>query len=96
MSLAPKRGDVPGSTPHTNTSVHEYSGSAASPSSTIDHHHTIVFNVWVVIVTAVVFFIILSWYNALLSVYNYAIGYNPNEVCDYNRRNRETMMATIG
>lgn len=64
--------------------------------STIDHHHQIVFNVWVVIVTAVIFFIILSWYNALLSVYNYAIGYNPNEVCDYNDRNKQTMFATIG
>lgn len=34
-------------------------------------------------------------YNALLSIYNYAIGYNPTSVKNYNERNRSTMFATI-
>ena len=38
------------------------------------------------------FFIILSWYNALLAVYNYLIGYDPDRV----KSNLSTMLATIG
>jgi len=38
---------------------------------------------------------VLAWYNAVLSIYNFVIGNNPNRLEDYNELNRFTMIAAI-
>lgn len=53
-------------------------------------------NVWIIVITAIIFYVILSWYNALLFTYYYATGYNPNKVKDINKTNRIIMLTSIG
>ena len=52
--------------------------------STLHQHQNSSFNLWLVILTAVFFFLILAWYNVFLAFYNYFIGHNPNMVKNYN------------
>jgi hypothetical protein len=54
------------------------------------------FNVWLVILIAIFFFLILSWYNVMLAIYNYLIGNNPNQVEDFDKINKFMIYATIG
>jgi hypothetical protein len=53
-------------------------------------------NIWIVVITAILFFIILAWYNTLVAIYNYAIGNNPNQIKNYNEINKFTMIGSIG
>jgi len=45
--------------------------------STNRQQHTSPFNLWLVIMTAIIFFAILAWYNFSLAVYRYMIGSTP-------------------
>lgn len=54
------------------------------------------FNVALIIITAILFFVVLSFYNFILSVYNYMIGSNPNQIKNHNRVNRLTLYETGG
>jgi hypothetical protein len=65
--------------------------------STLDHkQHISAFNVWIVILTAFFFFLVLSIYNFFLAVYNYIIKNNPDDMPDYNRHNLFNIYATFG
>jgi hypothetical protein len=54
------------------------------------------FNVWLIVLSAVFFFLVLSIYNFVLSVYNYMIGNNLNNVDNYNKINKFNMFAAFG
>jgi hypothetical protein len=54
------------------------------------------FNVWIVILTAVFFFLVLSIYNFFIAIYNYIIGNNPNNIKNYNKINYFNVFATFG
>jgi hypothetical protein len=36
------------------------------------------FNLWIVIITAVIFYAVLSWYNFISTAYNYVIDFEEN------------------
>ena len=51
--------------------------SQAFTSTLHDHTYRPLFNVWLVVLTAIFFFLILSWYNFAFAIYNFYI--NPND-----------------
>lgn len=61
-----------------------------------DHRsHPTYFNIWIVILTAILFFVVLSWYNFVLATYNYLIGNNPNNLKNFNQLNFRNMIASL-
>ena len=59
------------------------------------YHHS-GFNIYIVIITALIFFLILTFYNFVLAVYNYYTGYNPDGVKNVDARNFRIVLQTLG
>jgi len=45
-------------------------GQSAQPFTSTVHDYHSIFNVWIVILTAIFFFVVLSWYNVFLSLWS--------------------------
>jgi hypothetical protein len=45
---------------------------------TSNYNSSSLFNIYLVVMTAMFFFLVLSWYNFFLSLYYYIFKYNPN------------------
>ena len=53
-------------------------------------------NVWIIIITAVIFYAVLSWYNFFLASYNYITGNNPDKIENLDQENLKIVGLTFG
>ena len=53
-------------------------------------------NIWIIIITAVIFYAVLSWYNFFLATYNYMVRNNSENKDDPDPDNLKTMGLTFG
>lgn len=60
------------------------------------HRYQPRFDIWVVILTGVAFFTVLTWYTFLLQFYRYVIGYNSDSPKATRRILRRNAIAAFG
>lgn len=53
-------------------------------------------NIWIIILTAIIFYGVLSWYNFFLALYSWFIGSNPNNIDNPDEENFNTVILTLG